>query len=892
MNPIETLFSPSSIAVFGASERSSVGGLVYRNLLDGGFDGEVIPINPGHESIHGTPCFSTLEESGKRVDLAIIATPARTVSGIFEQLKEAGVHAATVLSAGFSETGSRGASLEDDLRYAASTHGIRFLGPNCLGFMRPGISLNATFSRNHAKPGGLALLSQSGAIATAILDWAEPRGIGFSAVVSVGDAADIGFGDLLDHLALDEETTAILVYVEGVRNARSFVTGLRAAARLKPVIVIKAGRQAAGSRAAVSHTGAIVGEDDVFESVLHRAGAVRVSSIDELFAAARILATGLRSSGNRLAIVTNAGGAGVMAADRAADLKVELPAPSTATLEALDAQLPPNWSRGNPLDVLGDADPDRFAVAVQACLGDPAYDGVLVMLAPVATADPDRVAERVLETIPEKGNKPVLACWLGDRQVAAGRERLSAAGIPCFETPEDSIEAYSYLAGYQRHQQLLTQVPEPRDTQHPADVEGAELIIDGVLAEGRKVLSELESKALLRAFNIPIVPAFPASDSEEALAVAQTIGFPVAMKINSPDITHKSDVRGVHLNIQRAGQVRACFNDLMERIGAANPEARIDGVVLEAMHLPAHGRELHVGVVRDPAFGPVVSFGAGGVAVEILRDRSVSLPPLNSYLARRMIEGTRISGMLQAFRDKPSIDFQALETTLIRVADMACELPRLVELDINPLVADEHGAIALDARIVVDQQPGIARPYGHLAIHPYPRQWVRVKQLPDGTEITLRPIRPEDAAIEQDFVRRLSPQSKYFRFMQAIRELTPVMLVRFTQIDYDREMALIACVPEADTEIEVGVARYVGSPDRESCEFALVVADDWQSRGIGTKLMRQLIEIAKENRFRWMHGEVLRANRPMQNLVGKLGFRLKAHAEDQEILVASLPLDA
>ncbi|HJX17828.1 MAG TPA: GNAT family N-acetyltransferase [Acidiferrobacterales bacterium] len=638
-----------------------------------------------------------------------------------------------------------------------------------------------------------------------------------------------------------------------------------------------------GSRAAVSHTGALVGGDDVFHAALRRAGVVRAYTIKQLFAAAEVLSSrNVRVQGNRLAIITNGGGPGVMAADRAAEMDVALPDLSPQTLQALNAALPAHWSQGNPVDILGDAGPERYQQALSLCLADPVIDGVLVMLTPQAMTKPLAVAEATVAAA-KSSAKPVLTCWMGEGQVDAARALFGQQQLAHFDTPEASVEAFSFLASYRRNQQLLMQVPEPLGRSSEPDVEGARLIIEEVLAAGRTLLSELESKAILRAFGVPVVETVEANSASQALVVAESLGFPLAMKINSPDITHKSDVSGVRLNIQTAGAVRTAFNELIESVKRKRPDATITGVTLEPMAKRANGRETMVGVGRDPVFGPAISFGAGGTTVEVMHDSFVSLPPLNRFIAAQMIERTRINRLLGAFRNLPPVHREALENVLLRVSELVCELPQVVEMDINPLIVDEHGAIAVDARISVARPTHAARPYAHMAIHPYPSHLANRQQLADGTNLLIRPIRPEDGGIEQEFVRALSPQSKYFRFMRALHELTPEMLVRFTQIDYDQEMALIAVVMDNDREIEVGVARYATLPDGKSCEFAIVVADAWRQRGIGFQLMSQLMDIARSRDLEIMSSEVLSENTGMLALAERLGLTTNSGVESPGI---------
>ncbi len=641
----------------------------------------------------------------------------------------------------------------------------------------------------------------------------------------------------------------------------------------------------------MSHTGALVGSDDVFDAALRRAGVVRVASIGGLFSAAKSLASPHRYRGNRLAIITNGGGPGVMAIDRAVDVGVSVASLSPETVERLNQVLPGTWSHNNPVDIIGDATPQRYRDAVGICMEDPGVDGVLVILTPQAMTQPLEVAKLLVEDA-GKFSKPLLTSWMGASQTMDGRAQFVQAGIPSFSNPEAAVEAYSYITAYYRNQRLLAQVPEPLSHHDVPDVAGARMVIESVLAERRKVLSEMESKALLSAFHIPVANTVVARSPGEALLLAEEFGFPVAMKVNSPDITHKSDAGGVKLNLMNAAAVRAAYNEILEEVKANRPDARVDGIALQPMVRKPNGRELMVGVISDPIFGPVISFGAGGTTVEVLGDRAIALPPLNGFLARELISGTRIAKLLGSFRHMPPVQMEALESLLLRVSEMVCELPWLKEMDINPLIVDEHGLLAVDARVVVDYAPVSADRYAHMAIHPYPAHLVTHWQLPDGTDVTIRPMRPEDAAIEQEFVRHLSEEAKYFRFMHAVQELSEPMLVRFTQLDYDRELALIAVTEEQGREVEIGVCRYAIDPDGESCEFALVVSDQWQHKAIGHRLMGSLIDAARSKGLKAMEGEVMASNHEMLKLVATLGFTVATQSgglidqEDHQGVVA------
>jgi acetyltransferase len=877
---LSSLFEPRSVALVGATEvREKVGGRMLENLLSAGFQGRLFAVNPKYRSVRGVPCFASVGELPQPVDLAVIVTPPRTVPAVIEECGRFGIRAAVVITAGFSEAGAEGAKLEHELLAAARRHGVRVLGPNCLGLMRPPLGLNATFARGNALPGSLALLSQSGAVCTALLDWASPSGIGFSSVISLGGSSDLDFGEVIDYLAADPRTEHILLYVEGVRDGRRLVSSLRAAARTKPVIVMKVGRYPAGSRAAVSHTGAIVGTDDVFDAVVRRTGIVRVTTAGELIAAAHALGARVRPTGQRLAIVTNGGGPGVMAADRAGALGLPLATLAPETVRKLERVLPPNWSHGNPIDVIGDAGPERYRAAVSACLEDSGVDGVVAILTPQAMTEPDDAAAAVIGAAAGSG-KPVITCWMGEASVGAAREKLMRAGLSTFRLPENAVEAFAYIAAFYRNQRLLLEAPPPMIERETADLESARRIVREALAQGRSVLGATESKALLAAFRIPVARSLDAATEDQAVAAAEAEGYPIVMKIRSPDITHKSDVGGVRLGLANAQAVREAYAYMMANVAARRPQARVGGVSIERMVSRANGRELMVGILRDPVFGPAITFGAGGIAVEVLRDRAVALPPLNATLVADMIDGTRVARMLDEFRHLPPVDRVALEGLLLRVSEIACEMPEVEELDINPVVADEHGVLALDARVVVKAVPAGAVRYGHLAIHPYPAELETREKLADGTPFTLRPIRPEDAAIEMEFVDGLSPESRRMRFQSALRGLTPAMLARFTQIDYDREMAFIAVDERGGIEHEVGVARYMLLPDGRSSEFAIVVADAWQGRGLGHRMMQRLIAVARERGVEEMTGWVLAANTAMLDMVESLGFAIAAEPGD------------
>jgi len=718
---LQKFFSPDSIAVIGARNREKkVGGMVFKNLLRGNYKGQLYAVNPKHKTIQGQPCVASVIDIKSPVDLAVIATPAATIPGILVDCGKKGIENILILSAGFSESGDEGKKLEAAILDLAKQYNMRIMGPNCLGIIIPSLNINASFSNIAVHTGQLALVSQSGAICAAILDWAAPKKIGFSSIVSLGNVADIDFGDVLEYLAFDVKTQSILLYIEGVRNARGFMQGLRLAANKKPVIVIKAGRSQQGSVAATTHTGALIGEDDVFDSALKRAGAVRVTTIEQLFTVAQILSQNYRVKGNNLCIITNGGGAGVMAADAVSEYNINLASLDKNTILELDKKLPKFWSHHNPVDILGDATSERYQTALSLCQKDKNVDGLLAILVPVVMSDPHRVAKSVIE-IAGNTDKPILTCWMGQQKVQSDRKLFLENNIPSFDTPEKAVEAFSFLTEYHRNQTLLLQVANNgindigiHDIHQPSDrstfstatistttISTAKGIIDLVLSQSRTILTLTESKSLLAAFGIKTTKTLEAHSPTEALKAGEVIGYPLAMKILSPDITHKTECGGVELNIVDSQILLAAYKKIIDSAKEKKPTANILGVTLEPMYIQSNARELMVGVFRDKVFGPVVSFGLGGTLVEVLKDRAVALPPINRLIAKQLIEQTRAAKILGKFRNMPEANRQAIEEVLIQVSTMVCELPEIKEMDINPLIANEKEAIALDVRIVV-----------------------------------------------------------------------------------------------------------------------------------------------------------------------------------------------
>ena len=896
------LFVPRSVAIVGASERDgALGKFVFENALRADFHGTIYAVNPKYRSVLGKTAFSSIDDLPETPDLIVIASPAATVTDVLRTAGVRGVRAAVVLSAGFAETGPAGAAIGVQIMAEARKHGIRMIGPNCVGIMRPSIGLNATFANAAAKPGSLALIAQSGAVCTAILDWAAGTEIGFSSVISLGGAIDLDFGEILDYLIHDPETKSILLYMEGIRDARRFMSALRAASRVKPIIVLKAGRNASGAHAVASHTGALAGSDKVWESALARAGAVRVNSSMQLFAAARLLAdprVAKALKGNRLAIVTNGGGPGVVAADAAEANGLVLATLDATTVQALNAALPAHWSHGNPVDIIGDATPARFHDALQAVIADPNVDAVLTMFCPQSITSSEAAAQAIIPLATRALNeerKPVFTSWLGGASIAKARVMLDEAGVPNFITPESAVDAFTYLARFREHQNLLRESVSASEsmTFHELSlaIAKANTIREFALSQKRMLLLEREAKALLDAFHLPVAIGVLAVDASAAVIAAQKMGFPVALKIDSPDITHKSDVGGVRLNLANGRQVSAAFDSMMADVNDSYPNARINGANVQPMLKFENARELLVGISRDPTFGPVIAFGAGGVGVEVIADTALALPPLNEALAETLITATAISRILGQYRNVAAIDRAALKNVIVRVATIASVLPWVREMDLNPVLAHPAGVAVLDARVVIDaDSPVTDTRYRHMAIFPYPVELERELRLKDGTPVRMRAIRPDDAGRERAFVAAMSETSRYYRFMHSVAALSDDMIARFTQLDYDREMALLALT--TDESVIAGVARYSPNADGKSVEFAIAIGDPWQGKGLGEQLMKNLINCAKEAGYAEMEGTVLHANQAMLALAARLGFSTRAANESRDTVRLRLILAA
>lgn len=874
---LDKIFRPRSIAVIGAGEKpGTIGRALMHNLTDGGFEGDLWPVNPNYAEIFGLKAHRTIGGIGAPVDLAVIATPIATVPEIVAACSAQKVGGAIVISAGGKEIGAEGSAIEDRIRTEARKGGLRIVGPNCLGIICPARKLNASFAADMPTAGKLAFVSQSGAICTAILDLAFKERIGFSHFVSIGSMLDVDFGDLIDYLGYETGVSSILLYIENLTSIRKFMSAARAVSRIKPIVVLKAGRSAAGARAAASHTGAMAGEDAVYDAAFDRAGVVRVNTIDELFDCAELMAKQPRPRGPRLAIITNGGGPGVMATDALARHGLE-PAPlDRQTLEALDRVLPQFWSRNNPIDILGDASPQRYAQVLQICAQCKNVDGVLVMMVPQALTEPAAVARELIALLKDKKH-PIFTSWMGGRDVAPAMELLNQAGIPTYETPERAIGAFVHMARYARNLEMALEVP-PRLTRHiTVQGEQAQAMIQNGLRQAKGFLTETDAKAVLGAYGIRINPTESAADVDGAVHQAEKMGYPVAMKVVSPHITHKTEANGVQLDLRSADDVRRAYQVIMDGARAYKPDAEIRGVAIQP-YIDRPDYEILLGAKHDANFGPVILFGSGGIFTEVVKDRAIALPPLNQLLVKRLMEETRIHRLLHGYRNRPPVDMEQLTEMILRLAQLVIDFPEIAELDLNPVVVKNGRPQAVDARILL-KPDAVVSPL-HLVISPYPAHYETAQETRSGLKIMIRPIRPEDALLFAELFKTLSPTTIYYRFFTYMKSLSPEMLARMTQIDYDREMALVAIDRSADPEQMLGAARIIADPDGRKAEFSVLVGDPWQGKGIGAKLLEHLLYIARQRNIEHIWGCVLKENVTMLRLGKKAGFATRFNREE------------
>ena len=886
---LDKIFHPQRIAVIGASDTtSSVGYTVLRNLVGSGFEGVVYPVNPKRESVQGIHAYQDIPSLPYAPDLAVVCTPSRTIPKIVQQCGEAGTRGIVIISAGFREIGQEGRELEQKvIEQQRKFDGMRILGPNCLGIIVPGIHLNASFATATPKAGHIGFISQSGALCTSVLDWAIDEGIGFSYFVSVGNMLDVNMGDLIDYFGSATDTRSVILYIESISNAREFMSAARAFARTKPIVAYKAGRFAQSAQAAASHTGAMAGVDAVYEAAFDRAGIERIFQIEEMFDCAELLARQKTPKGDRLAIVTNAGGPGVMTTDALIDRDGELAELSEDTIGKLNEVLPAFWSHGNPVDVLGDAPPDRFAKATEIVLKDKGVDAVLVILTPQAMTDPTATAEVISRTA-ARARKPILTAWMGGCVVAAGMRLLSEAGIPTYSTPEKAVRAFMHLVSYSRNLTLLHETPKDVPMEFTLDRKRLQGLFDTILTEGNEVLSENMSKAFLESYEIPVTKPLAARTPDEAVVIARQYGYPVVLKIHSPQITHKTDVDGVQLDLANDEAVRKAFEKMTAMAAKRRPDAQILGVTVQKMVTFPNSFELILGTKKDPVFGSVIMVGTGGTAAELFRDRALAMPPLNESLARKMLESLKSWPLLKGYRGKPGVNIDRLVEILMRFSYLVADYPEIKELDINPLLVTPEEVVALDARVVIDRELAGrgARPYAHLAIQPYPEEFVAERTMKDGTPVIFRPIKPEDEPMWHDLVAACSTETIRFRFSYLFKETTHEMASRYCYVDYDRELGIVAEVEEDGERKLIGVGRLVADMDHEVAEYAVIVVDRWQGHGLGSLLTDYCLEVAKHWGVSRVVAETFKNNSRAVGLFRRRGFEIDSQQEEGVVLAS------
>jgi len=873
---LDNIFKPKRIALVGISSNpQSVSGRILSNLVTGGFSGVVYPVNPSLEAVMGIQCYPDIKSLPKQPDLAVICSETEAVPDYIRQCGENGILGIIIVTAGFKETGERGRELEKEIEAIRQGFpGMRIMGPNCLGYISPANKLNVSFGDGMPKKGNIAFVSQSGALCTSVLDWAIQARIGFSYVVSVGNMLDVDFGDLIDYLGEDEETKCILLYIESISDARQFMTAARAFARSKPIIAYKAGRFPESAEVAASHTGALAAADNVYDAAFQRAGIVRIYDIGKIFDVAELVGRKKVPAGQKLAIVTNAGGPGVMATDALIAAKGELAKLSEKTMEELNLNLPDSWSHGNPVDVLGDARPKRYAKAVSIVLEDPGVDAVLVILTPQAMTNPSGTA-REISKLAETAKKPILAAWIGGGSMVEGIRNLSENGIPAYDTPEQAIGAFITLVDYGRNLKALYETPRDVPVEFSLDRIEFRNKFDTIMREGNAILSETTSKFLLESYGIPTTLPQTAKTAPEAVETAEKIGYPVVLKILSPQISHKTDVGGVVLNLKTASAVQKGFEQIMQNVRTARPEAEIEGVSVQKMIDSQNGVELILGIKQDPVFGSVMMVGTGGIYAELFKDRALELPPLNEKLARRMLERLNIYPLLEGYRGRPAVDMDKLVEALIRMSYLAADYPEITELDINPLLATPQGVIALDGRVVINLEHKKAEPYRHLALRPYPEEYIKQVVLSDGTPVTFRPIRPEDELLWLDMLGSCSRETIYQRFRYFFFWNSHEVAVRYCFIDYDREIAIVAETIINGEKKLIGVGRMVADPDHETVEYAVLVPESWQNKKLGSQLTDFCMDISVKWSLKKMVAQTTTDNIRMINVFKKHGFVIK-----------------
>ncbi len=875
---LDKIFNPQSVAIIGASDsEGSVGYAIVKNFTQGGYKGKVYFVNIKKPEILGVKTYPSVDQIGEPIDLAMIATPAKTVPAVMEECGKAHVKGVIIVSAGFKEVGPEGKALEDKIAEISKKYNVRVIGPNCIGIIRPRNNLNATFLDKMPKSGKIAFLSQSGALGSAILDWAMTENIGFSNFVSVGSMLDVDFGDLIDYFGSDPKTKSILMYVEGITQARKFMSAARHFARTKPIIVVKSGKFAESAKAAASHTGSLSGTDDVYDAAFKRAGVVRVDEIADLFNAAEVLGTQPLPKGNRLAIITNAGGPGVMTTDALIAQGGQLAQLSKKTIESLNAVLPPFWSHGNPVDVLGDAKPEAYRAALEACLNDENVDGIAIIMTQQAVSDAVGIANSIVEVVKSKSyqTKTIVTSFMGSKAVMEANNILNANNIPTYSTPEQAVKTYMTMHHYQRNVDLLYETPEEMPVDAAPPKRPVRVILKNAAMEDREILTEDEAKKVLKYYNFPVVRTEAANTVDEAVAYACQMGFPVVLKILSPQIVHKSDVGGVILNIKSETEVREAFELLIQRATAHNPKAQIIGVTVQPM-VEKKGHEIIIGGKVDPVFGPTVLFGMGGVGVELFKDYAIGLPPLNTTLIRRMLEETKVYQLLKGYRGSTPVDMKKLEETLLTFSQLLVDFPEIKEIDINPMLINEKEAQILDARIVIDKEKVCKKheAHEHIVISPYPKKYELLWTLKNGQEVLLRPIKPEDEPLWLEWFQNLSEETIRYRFFQMLKDTPHEVRVRYCNVDYDREIALIAEMVEDGKKKMLGVSRVSIETDGKHGEAAFIVSDVWQGLGLGTKLVDYTLDLAKEKGLENIYAIMLPDNYRALSLTKKMGFNI------------------
>jgi len=882
---LDKFFNPRRIAVIGASDRdNSVGAKLIRNLVGVGYKGAVYPVNPFRPTVQGITAYPTIERIPRQVDLAIIATPAHTVPQIVDECGRAGVSTLVTISAGFREAGEEGEKLEKQILKLKDQYNMRLIGPNSLGVMRPSIKLNATFANKTANSGKIAFISQSAALCASVLDWACQAHVGFSAVVSVGSMIDVDFGDLIDYFGTDPKTKSIVLYVEAIKNARKFMSAARGFARAKPIVVVKAGKFHESAEAAICHTGALCGEDAVYDAAFRRAGIVRVEAISDLFNCAETLAMQPNPKGSNLTIITNAGGPGIMATDYLIAEGGNISPLSEETVQALNRILPSYCSKLNPIDILEEATADRLRKVLEICFKDPNSDGFLVIYTPQGASDPMETARTIVE-VSKKTAKPVLTSLMGEDSCWKARRFLQRNGIPAFATPEQAVSTFMHMWNYTQNLELLYETPEEFAVELSIPVFLRE-VLRKAFDEGRIVLTDPESKQFLEAYKIPTVKSVVAKAPREAVKAASRVGYPIVMKALSPQITHKSQVEGVILDVRSEAETKKYFTKLAQRVKKHKPEAEFEGVIIQPL-VKKKGYELLIGSKKDPHFGSAIVFGMGGVAAELLKDVSIGFPPLNKVLARRLMEKTAIYKLFES--DKSRVNLKLLEEILVKFSQLVIDFPEIREMDINPLIVDRKEAIAVDTRIVIDEDRILAKtqPHEHLVIMPYPKKYITQWKLKNGKPVTFRPIKPEDEILLDELFKSYSEETMRFRFFQVIKEMSHETLTRYCNIDYNREIAIVAEMEEEKKKI-IGVVRLILQPGRKCGEFAVAVGDQWQGHGLGSKLVDYIIEISKDIGLENICGDVLSNNLKMIHLCQSKGFKMEP--VDEEMTRASLDL--